>query len=59
MTLNRLYMNGCGLRCTRTAVFSLFLENKAEFQKSGKLKRLKSLYSLSSCLFEVLKVHHL
>ena len=40
-------------------VFSLFLENKANFQKSGKLKRLKSSYSLSSCLFAALKVRHL
>ena len=40
-------------------VFSLYLENKAEFQKSGRLKRLKSSYSLSSGLFEVLNVHHL
>ena len=40
-------------------VFSLFLENKAEFQKTGKLKGHKSLSSLSSCLFEGLIVHHL
>ena len=38
--------------------FSLFLD-KAEFQKSGKLKGFKSSYSLRSCLFEVLKVRHL
>ena len=37
-------------------VLSLFLENKAEFQRSGKLKRLKSSYSLSSCLFEALSL---
>ena len=28
-------------------VFSLFLENKAEFQENGKLKRLKLSHSLS------------
>ena len=39
--------------------FSLFLENKAELKKSVKLKRLKLSYSLSSCLFEALKVRHL
>ena len=34
--------------------FSLLLESKAEFQINGKLKRLKSLYSLNSCpVFEV------
>ena len=37
-------------------VISLFLENKAEFHKCGKLKRLKLWYSLSSCLFEELRV---
>ena len=40
-------------------VLSLFLENKAKFQKSGKLRRLQSSYPLSSCLFEALKVRHL
>ena len=40
-------------------VFSLFLENKTEFQNSGKLKGLKSLSYLSSGLFEALKVRHL
>ena len=53
------YMNGCSLRCARTAIFLLFLENKAEFQEIAKLKQLKSSYSLSSCLFDVLKVRHL
>jgi len=40
-------------------VFSHFVENKAEFQKSSKLKGRKSSSSLSSCLFEALKVRHL
>ena len=40
-------------------IFKLFLENKAEFQKSGKLKQLKLSYSLSLCLFEALKIRHL
>ena len=39
------------------AVFSLFLENKAAFQKSGKLKQLKSSYLLpsSACALRVNK----
>ena len=41
-----------------TQLISLFVENKAEFQ-TGKLKRCKSLSSLSSYLFEVLKLRHL
>ena len=45
--------------CSNGTVFSFFLENKAEFQKIGKLKPFKLSYSLSSCLFEALKVHHL
>ena len=32
---------------------------QGRISKSGKLKRLKSSYSLSSCLFEALKVRHL
>ena len=52
-TLNRLYINGCGLRCARTAqYFSLFLENKAEFGKSGDVNR-------RPVLFEALKVRRL
>ena len=39
--------------------YLLFLENKAEFQKNAKFKQLISSYSLSSCLFEALKVCHL
>ena len=42
-----------------TQFISLLLENKAEFQKNGKLKGPKSSSSISSCLFEVLIVCHL
>ena len=51
-TLQCLQINGCGLTFERY-FFSLFLDNKAEFKKSGKLKGFKSS-CLSSCFFEVL-----
>ena len=35
--------------------FFTFSRERPNFKKSGKLKRLKSLYSLSSCIFEALK----
>ena len=53
-------MNGCGLRCAQTAQFYHFLSRtRPKLNKVANLKRLKSSYSLSSCLFEALKVRHL
>ena len=43
--------------CWNGTVFSLFLETKAKFQKSGKLKGFKSSYSCK--FFEAVKVCHL
>ena len=41
-------INVCGLRCAQMAKFVLlFLENKPEFQKSGKLKGRNLSSSLS------------
>ena len=59
-TYYHLYINGCSLRSTRTAqFFHFFSRTRLNFKKSGKLKRLKSSYSLSLCLLEALKVRHL
>ena len=49
----------CSKVRSNDSLFSLFLDNKAEFQNSGKLKGCKLSSSLSSCLFEALKVCHL
>ena len=40
-------------------VYFTFSRTRPNFKRSGKLKGRKSLSSLSSCLFEALKVCHL